>query len=255
MTRFLLSLLFVGLLANTGWAQNPARIVFLSEGAQDGRFGALNIANGAVDTFDLLSEPSAMLSSYDDFLVYEDRAFVPGGNENLLVYDVHTMQLVDSLTGFVPRKLARYDDLLLMTTYDAPYFRAYDLNDLSLSWSLDTTQVPDEADDLFIKGDTAFVAVSGLNGFGDNSRVGNSVVVIDLPVQDTIATVAVGSNPTQLIPSGDNLYVKALFGAFPDAFIELVSLDMQTLTVVARDSLFDSNFYGPIGTDGSLVYY
>ncbi len=229
--------------------------MFLSEGAVEGRFASIDPAGGAVEVFDTLPDPVFTNASFDDVLLHEDRVYVAGGDTNLLVYDALTMTLVDSITGFVPRKLALYDDLLLMTTYDAPYFRAYNADDLSLAWSLDTTKVPDEADDLFMKGDTAFVAVSGLNGFGDNGRVGNSLVVINLPVQDTIATVTVGSNPTQLIPSGDNLYVKSLFGAFPDAFIELVGVNTQTLNVVSRDSLFDSNFYGPVTGDGLLIYY
>ena len=145
-------------------------------------------------------------------VVVDDANIYVSADNTLLKYDLNTHQLISTQTVNGIRKLALWNDKILLTrgeyqtTYDS-YFQVYNKADLSFVYQLDTLNGPHYASDgIVVKDNTAYIAIN--NGFVWGGAVG-IVGRVDLSNQNYLAEISLGVdgiNPENILIDNNKIY-------------------------------------------------
>ncbi len=146
-----------------------------------------------------------------DVAVDGSNIFVAADNQ-LVKYDLNTHQLISSQTINGVRKLALWNDKILLTrgeygvSYDS-YFQVYNKSDLSFVYQLDTLSGPQySTDGVVVKDNTAYIAIN--NGFVWGGAVG-IVGRVDLTAQQYLTEIPLGAdgiNPENIMVNNNKIY-------------------------------------------------
>jgi len=165
--------------------------------------------NTLTDTYSVFDQVSGVRFG-SDVIIDGDFIYV-AADSLILKYDKNTLTLSKSTTVAGVRKLAIWNDHLLVTIGESvphnAYFRVFDKNDLTFVYELDTSNGPSySSEGVIVHNDTAYVAVSNAFEWGNAKGF---IGLVDLNTQTYMAEVDImpdGLNPDNLMISGDKLY-------------------------------------------------
>lgn len=211
MYRYIILIFSFFISFQTVFAQKPnGRLYVLNEGTFGGKgtVGYIEYPCAAYTHIDSLTPYGVSL------LVSENLLFVVEGSGAIRTYDINNNHsLVNVISDAWARKLARYENQLLVTTNKAPFFRAYDLSTSGypLLYALDTTQIYNETEGVYVVDSLAFVAENGFNGFGQHGVTDTTVAVVNLKTKSLVKNIYVAPNPGEIVRAADgNLYVQSI---------------------------------------------
>lgn len=251
-------------------------LVVLMEGPSPGTggIGAVEwsnaLPNGAFTLIDSLANPG--FGSFNDVLrtgselipplvtagtvAVPERLAAIDGNGSIRLYGLFEelgiptgWNLLDSIAPENARAVAVFEDSLLVGRSVPPYLRTYDYQALFDSGvlkvsSLDTFKVRSPVEDILVVDSLAFLALTGF-------PADNQVVVVNLNTWDTLATIEVYPNPTNLLAiPGGVIVLSQDFGA--DGAV-LTQISTTTLQVTDIDTL-GIQCYGAIASRGTTIY-
>ena len=169
--------------------------------------GAYNPQTNVYTSFDTIA--GARFAS--DVQVDDANIYVAADN-TLLKYDLNTHALISSQPVAGIRKLALWNDKVLLTrgelgtNYQA-YFQVYNKSDLSFAYQLDTLSGPQfSSDGIVVKDNIAYIAIN--NGFVWGGAVG-IVGRVDLTNQTYLTEIPLGAdgiNPENIMVSNNKVY-------------------------------------------------
>ncbi len=152
-------------------------------------------------------------TSASDLLVHKDRLYVATGYRydrggDVLVYDLNTLQRIDTIAGTYAEELAFWQDMLLVASTDSPLFKVYDANNgyqPVFDWlGIDQFESPR---DVLVVEDRAYLVTTW------------RLATIDMITQDTLAVTQIGEfhiGGDHLIAHGEYIYIDMeLFTAVP----------------------------------------
>ncbi|MBT3207349.1 MAG: T9SS type A sorting domain-containing protein [Bacteroidetes bacterium] len=151
-----------------------------------------------------------------DMIISENSLFV--ASDNIYEYDLSTNQKIDSIENSQAFQIKIWENYLIVKSLFAPYISAYDINNNSLDFYFDTTQVAYCPADFTIFDDKAFLVFN------------NTVQILDLLSQDTIASVQT-PHPFQF--GGMNYFIFEIDGE--------IYIDVEYATGAPRFSLIKMN--------------
>jgi len=204
------------------------------------------------NTLGYIQYPAAQYNLIDvtnltDMVINNNMLYV--ADTNVYVYNLLTNIKTDSLSGINAIDLDIWNNYLIVSSSVAPYFKVFDINNnYSLSFSLDTNKVNYKPADIAVLNNKAYLIF------------GNSLQIIDLLLQDTIATLP---TPHPLSWAGYNMFA---FEAMGEIYIDveyatgaprfsLLKLNEQNQTV---DSVFHQemayNPWKPVVAN-SIIYF
>lgn len=181
----------IAILATTMNAQQPQlnQVLILNEGPFGGpvTVGSYSPVTKNYSSFDTINARFA-----SDIII--DNGFIYVAADSLLIkYDADTKQKLDEQTVIGIRELSIWNNQILVTrgtTFALPsYFQVYDKNNLDFIYEL--TAISDDAAEVKVVGDTAYVAI---NGFGSVGKL----AVVDL--QNQILNREIDLGPDGLNP-------------------------------------------------------
>jgi len=239
--RFLMvAILFCSMVANAQQTLN--QVIILNEGRYDYSLqqidkpvtvGTYNPTTNTYFVFDTIE--NARFAS--DVVVDDANIFVSADNV-LLKYDLNTLQLVSTQSVNGIRKLALWNNKILltrgeyMTTYDS-YFQVYNKSDLSFDYQLDTLNGPHYASDgIVTKDNIAYIAIN--NGFVWGGAVG-IIGQVDLLNQAYLPEISLGAdgiNPENILIDNNKIYT---VNNRDYSFASISSIDISNLNVVTTN--------------------
>lgn len=191
------------------------QVIFLNEGQYD-YTNEVQLTPVSIGSYDPVGE------TYNEFDVINDARFASdvivdeahiyvAADTLVILYDKNTLQRMNSVTVHGVRKLAFWNDQLLVTRGDVTpftsYFQVFDKSTLAFEYELDVNNGPAYASSgIQVYNDTAYVAIN--NGFEWGNYVGK-VGIIDLNAESYAAEVDLGPdaiNPDNLMIDGGKLY-------------------------------------------------
>ncbi|HXH18003.1 MAG TPA: T9SS type A sorting domain-containing protein [Chitinophagales bacterium] len=173
-----------------------------------------------------------------DFAVKGDKLFA-GTLQGVIIYDTANYQPLDTIQVSYPRHLAAWGENLVVTSASKPHFRVYD-NSHTLLFSLDSAILPIEPFGIGVTGNHAFLLLS------------NSILIVDLIAEDTIATVTTphpfpfGGYNYFLTDAGDDFYIDVEYatGALRFSMMRINKATLVADTVFHREGY--SNYTPPV---------
>lgn len=196
-------------------AQGNSRLYLLHEGTSEklGSLGYIDLSNFQYTHLD------SVKSFGNDLLIEGNQIFIVDGWGNIRIYQRNPFQIQDSILGLGARQIKKYGNQLVITSnlLDS-YFKVYDLAGGSLLYEVDTSNVRDVAEGLWVENDKAYILV---NGYGSDSQL----VVWDLITKSKIKTLNTSKNPNDFVKIGNALYFNCLDYVFGVTFQKL---DLQT---------------------------
>ncbi|NVN94451.1 MAG: T9SS type A sorting domain-containing protein [Bacteroidetes bacterium] len=161
-----------------------------------------------IDTIDL-----------DDIIVANNKVLIT--NDKVFYYDTYTLGKTDSINTSNAYLLAYDNNKLAVTRSQPPYFEVYDFTTKNLIFSLDINKVKSQPVDILLDMGKAYLLFD------------TSIQIIDLNLQDTLATKTIFSNfafpayGQYLINKGNNIYIDAEIATGAPRF-SIFSLDKTT---------------------------
>jgi hypothetical protein len=145
-----------------------------------------------------------------DMVIDGDRYFV-AADDQLLSYDLNTHELIATATVPGVRKIAVWNDQVLVTRGEYlvsldNHLQVMDRSTLELLYAISVDDIPYTTEGISIVDNQAFVAVN--NGFDFGNEVGQ-LAIIDLEAQQLESIVelgANGNNPDNLMLDGEYIY-------------------------------------------------
>lgn len=143
-------------------------------------------------------------------IVIDDNSYWVAADKNIVEYDLVTNQIVGVHIVEGVRKIAFYDDLLIVTRGEylktfSSYLQIYNKNTFSLLFEIPFVDMPFTTESIIIKDAIAYVAVN--NGFDFGNEVGK-ILKLDLKNLKWIETIDLGQdgkNPENLMLKNDLL--------------------------------------------------
>ena len=227
-----------GLLAMNLSAQQSElhQVVILNEGPFGGpvTVGSFNPTSKSYSSFDTINGRFA-----SDVII--DNGFIYVAADSLIVkYDADTHQKTGEQTVMGVREFAIWNDQLLVTRGDVgglpSYFQAYDKN--SLAFLYEINGISDDAAEVKVVGDTAYIAVNGFGAVG-------KLAVVDLQNQSLNREIDLG--PDGLNPENVELGKNG-------KIFTVNSLDWSNISVTkydANNATFTSKKLGVSGGCGA----
>ena len=267
MFRSLLSAGFLALVLQGSAQSFVHQVVVLNEGYFDYfgtqeqvvpvTLGSYDPATGSYQTVATITGPRFG----SDVLVHDGSIYV-AADDRVLRYDLDTYDLLGEAMVSGVRKLAVWNDLLLITRGElgglAHYFEVRDRHDLSFVDAIGPDQgLPYSVEDVLVVGDKAYLAVSNAFDFADlQGRIG----VVDLNALTYMAEVDLGPaglNPEKLmLHEGDIIaFNNTDFSASSISRISADATALQyTTTVSVNSSCAASAKVDPLGKVYFLEY-
>ena len=223
------------------WAQSPEGILFYFTGP--GGFPPAHLA--------CIEYPEETFSVVDTIQLEDvaagDARLYAASYIGVIIYNTTDLQAVDTLPGAYARSLAVWNGNLAVASIAHPFFRVYDAQSHSLLFSLDSTKVSYTPSEILIDNDKAYLMLS------------NTVVVVDLALQDTLAGVATPHPyPSQgynyfMVDGGDDLYIDVEYatGALRFSMLRMNKSSYFVETVFHREGY--SNYSQPV-VAGDWIY-
>ncbi|MFZ4399739.1 MAG: T9SS type A sorting domain-containing protein [Bacteroidales bacterium] len=155
----------------------------------------------------------------DDMLIVNNKLLV--SNAKIYIYDIATLSKTDSINNTDAYMLAYENNKLAVSRTQPPYFEVYDFTTKNLLFSLNTNKIKSMPVDILLDMDKAYLLFD------------TSIVIVDLNLQDTIATKAVFSNYSYpaynqyLINYGNKIYIDTEIATGAPRF-SIFSLDKTT---------------------------
>ena len=156
----------------------------------------------------------------DDMLVVNDQLLV--SNDKIYFYDIAALAKIDSINTNNAYLMDYDNNRLVVAKMEAPFLEVYNLSSKNLIFSLNANKVKSQPIDILIDMDRAYLLYD------------TSLVVVDLNLQDTIATIATASQNffpaynQYLINKGNKVYIDVEFATGAPRF-SILSLDKSTL--------------------------
>jgi len=217
MRKQLLTLIGAGIMSLSSIAQQDYvhQVIILNEGQYD-YTNSVQITPVSMGSYD----PSAdIYVEFDqitgvkfgsDVLIDGDFIYV-AADSLLLKYDKNTLTLSNSVTVEGIRKLAIWNDHILVTigeiTPHNAYFRVFDKNTLAFVYELDSLNGPAySSEGVVVFNDVAYIAISNSFEWGNAKGL---IGTVDLNTQLYISEVDIapaGMNPDNMMISGNTLY-------------------------------------------------
>ena len=177
------------------------QILVLNEGAYDFQnsqilvpvtIGAFNPVN---KTYTKLNEVAGARFASD--IVIDGNTYWVAADKNLIKFDLATHQKISDYLIEGIRKIAFYNDLLVVSRGEylktfSSYLQIYNKNTFELLFEIPFTDLPFTAESIIIKDGIAFIAIN--NGFDFGKEVGK-IVKIDLNNLKLIETIDFGFCP------------------------------------------------------------
>jgi len=198
-------------------AQNPYvhQVIFLNEGWYDFWNDTLMVPP-SVGTYDPLSKTYTEFAVITDAdfatdVIVDDAIYVAADN-SVIKYDKNSLQEMDRINVNGVRKLAIWNNQLLVTRGDYlvtfnSYFQVYDKATLSLIYELDALSGPKYASEgIAIISDTAYLAVNNGFDFGNETAL---IGIVDLNSQTYAGEVDMGfdaRNPDGVMQDDNYVY-------------------------------------------------
>jgi len=232
-------------------AQSPVpngRLYVLHEGTtqRPGSIGFVGFPGGFYEQIDTVGGSGTFNNS---LLLGDSLLYIATGNGNIVAYDLRTRTRVVTIPGADARQMAVWNNQLLVTCSEAPYFRVFDrANNHSLIYSLPDTKVRQFAEGITVVGNRAFVAVNG-----SFMAVIGEVAVIDLVAQDTLAVITTDDNPNDIVAHNGRVFVQCL-NYTPGEGLSIQEIDPVGLSIVRTDSV-GLVAYGGFEINDSLIYF
>ncbi len=236
----LATILFCSVIANAQQTLN--QVIVLNEGRYDYilqqidkpvTVGAYNPQTNVYSVFDTIDN-----ARFASDVVVDDANIYVSADNTLLKYDLNTHQLLSTQTVNGIRKLALWNDKILLTrgeyltTYDS-YFQVYNKSDLSFVYQLDTLNGPHYASDgIVIKNNIAYIAIN--NGFVWGGAVG-IVGRVDLTNQNYMPEISLGAdgiNPENILNDNNKVYT---VNNRDYSFASISSIDLSNSNVVTTN--------------------
>ncbi len=180
-----------------------------------------------------------------DMMTYDSRIYI--ANNNIIIYDIQTIQKIDSVVNTDALYLCEWNDRLITACQSPPYFRVYDiLNNHNLEYVIDTSKINNMPMDIIVSGDWAILAID------------TNLVIIDLLIKDTLAYVGIDAPlkwagySSLLIEANNEVYVDLEYwtGAIRFSFVKLDKINLKT------DSVFhvemNMNVYRPQAVENRI---
>jgi hypothetical protein len=236
-------------LCGTLWAQVPTGKLWLLHEGPFGGSGAVGYVQYPGNTY---TQVAAMDGTGNDMLFNGNVLYAVGGgapsNGSIFRIDTTTKQVLDTLKNLGARRLAMWQGKLLVTGYqDAKRFRVLDpANAYQELWSLGDDKLTAEAEGIVVDRHLAWVSLPGFFGTGDR------VAVIDLQAQDTVATIAVPTNPLSMALVGPSLYVQSI--NYSGLGLIVTQIDTASHTVLRSDTTYIDT-YGTFLPVGDRIWF
>ncbi len=200
MLRKILPVITLILSANL-FAQSPTKILIANEGFNDFSTGE-QVVKPSIAVYDIATNEYQILEEIEgskftsDIEVDGDFFYVAADNK-VLKYDINTLQRVLTLDVDGVRKLAFYEDQMIITrgdfgvTFDH-YVQSYDKNDFSLLYELDQVDGPEfSSEDIVVENGMAYIAVNNAFEFPNYKGL---VGVLDLQSKTYVKELSLGVN-------------------------------------------------------------
>lgn len=191
------------------------QVLILNEGYYDYLTGDI-LTPVSVGSFDPETMAYSELFAIDgarfasDIVIDGDRYFV-AADDQLLSYDIATHELIAAATVPGIRKVAVWNDQVLVSRGEYlvsldNHLQVMDRSTLSLIYAVPTEDIPYTTEGIVVADNKAYVAVN--NGFDFGNEVGQ-IAIIDLDAQILESTLDLGSNgknPDNLMLDGEYIY-------------------------------------------------
>lgn len=186
MLRLILPLITLLFSANV-LAQSPTKILIANEGYNDFSTGE-QVVKPSIAVYDIASDVYQVIeeiegSSFTSDIEIDGNFFYVAADNKVLKYEINSLQRVATLEVEGVRKLAFYEDQMIITrgdfgvTFDH-YVQSYDKNDFSLLYELDQVEGPAySSEDIVVENGMAYVAVNNAFEFPNYKGL---VGVVDL---------------------------------------------------------------------------
>ena len=237
--------LFLFLLTSLSLSAQPTGQLFVHS-QQGDSLGYIDFPSGQYHFIDT--------TTASDILVHGDRLYVARGYDyfqegNVLVYDLATLQRIDTIVGARAKALAFWEDMLVVASVDSPLLRVYDAaNGYQPVFDLMGYKYEFEfSRDIMVSNGIAYLLT--LRQFA----------AIDLTLQDTLAVTEVGEfhiAGEHLVDKGDHVYIEIeLLTAVPRRALSRVHKDTlrQVEELYTWELIWDT--YPPVLAGDSLYLF
>ena len=261
-TRY--TILFVLLGIFTGIAQQSYvhQIIFLNEGWYD-FFNNTLVVPPSVGSYDPVSRTYQVFDeiSEAEFAsdVIIDEVIYVAADQFLITYDKTTLERLDRIIVPGIRKLAIWEDQLLVSrgdylTFFESYFQVYDKNSLELLYELDTENGPAySTEGIVVQNDSAYVAIN--NGFVFGQEVG-LIGIVDLKNRTYAGEIDLGpdgKNPDNIMLSDNGKIYTLNNKDFSSSSISSINAD--TRVVKTYDKIAANSGCGTSTYANEQIYY
>jgi hypothetical protein len=196
----------------------PEGKLFLHTGQQTvnqkGKLGYITYPGGSYVLIDSINAT--------DFIFIGDSIYVADGNVH--IYNKITNLLAGNIAITDARKLAHWNNQLIVLSVISPHFRVYDLSSHALIYSLDSLDISYIPSDIHISNDKAFMILN------------DSMIVVDLILQNVETKfytphpyINAGSN-ISMVEHGNLLYIDVTYFTGVSR-MSLISVDKTTYAV------------------------
>jgi hypothetical protein len=217
MRRQLLALVCTGIISLSSIAQvnYVHQVIYLNEGQYD-YLNQVQISPVTLGSYDVLADNYTEFEQIGgakfgtDVLIDGDFIYV-AADSLMLKYDKNTLALDGSVTVEGIRKMAIWNNEILVTIGESvahnAYFRAFDKNTLAFIYELDTLNGPSySAEGIVVLNDTAYITVSNAFEWGNTKGYIGLVDLNNQTYMDEVDISPDGLNPDNLMISGTTLY-------------------------------------------------
>lgn len=191
------------------------QVIFLNEGHYD-YLNMVQTVPVTVGVYSPISQTYSVIDTIPDArfgsdVVVDGNNFYVAADSFLLKYDAITNQLQNVITVPGIRKLAVWNNYLLVSRGDVmpleSYFQVFDKNSLNLIFELDTTVGPIySAEGIGVYNDSAYLAINNAFSWGNQKGL---LGIIDLTNQSYVTEIDLGpdgKNPDNLMQDGNMIY-------------------------------------------------
>lgn len=191
------------------------KVIVLNEGSYDYAadtqkvavsIGAYDPVNKTYTYFDTINE-----MRWASDVVVDDQQIYAAGDTLLLVYDKNTYQRKNSVGIAGIRKLALWNDNILVSRKSGngynSYFQAFNKSNLTLTFELDSSTGPKySSSDMVVYNDSCYLSVNNAFEWGNYKGI---LGIIDLKNQKYVKEINLGSdglNPDNVMIEGNKIY-------------------------------------------------
>lgn len=191
------------------------QVIFLNEGHYDYINGVqtvpvtIGVYSPVSQTYWVID--TVLNARFGSDVIVDGNSFYVAADSFLLKYDATTYQLQNSTTVSGIRKLAIWNNYLLVSRGDVmplkSYFQVFDKNSLNFIYELDTVMGPKySAEGIAVYNDSAYLAVNNAFSWGNEKGL---LGIVDLANQNYITEIDLGpdgKNPDNVMQNGNMIY-------------------------------------------------